>query len=63
MEYAWRVYVADELHLNAQDKTHALSWAEITNKKPAVEDGRSGDEIAASVIARAGISIEGGENL
>lgn len=58
-EYAYRVYMTDAAQLTPQSKYLTVRWAELVDRKPV--DERSGDEIAADIIARAGLKPKGGE--
>lgn len=54
-ELAYRIYVTDSLQNIPQNKFFTNRFADNIIKKK--EDTRSGDEIAADVIAQAGLSL------
>lgn len=56
---SYRIYVTDSLQAAGQNKYLVTRWAELRAVKPV--DTRSGDEIAAEVILRAGLLPTGGE--
>ena len=51
--------MTDAAQLTPQSKYLTVRWAELVDRKPV--DNRSGDEIAADIIARAGLVPKGGE--
>lgn len=53
---AYCIYVTDTLYLQAQEKRFTHRFVDVI--RPPKVDTRSGDEIAAEVIARAGLRIE-----
>ena len=56
---SYRVYVTDTLMLAGTNRYIDKRWIETIYLQP--EDGRTGDEIAAEVIKRAGLRLKGGE--
>lgn len=58
-EFSFRVYVTDSLRLSGESKYLSARWLDMVRRKP--EDTRTGDEIAADVIKRAGLKQKGGE--
>lgn len=56
--YSLRVYVTDSLQAAGQGKYLTQRWCELLTQKV---DNRSGDEIAADIILRAGLKPKGGE--
>ena len=54
--YIYRVYVSDALYWQGQNKTLSKRWAELIEKKPV--DTRTPEEIAADIIARAGLVLK-----
>ena len=58
-EHVFRAYVTESIRLLSEGKRFVKSYEEIISRKPV--DTRSGDEIAAEVILRAGLLPTGGE--
>lgn len=56
---AYRYYITDSIFYYAQNKALKSRFYDLLNMKI---DNRSGDEIAADVISRAGLSIKGSED-
>lgn len=56
-ENAYRIYVTDSLQTAPQNKYVGYRWADLFNKREN-NDGRSGDEIAAEVITKVGLSFK-----
>lgn len=54
-EMAYRLYVTDSLQNIPQQKFMTKRFADVIINKP--EDTRTGDEIAAEVIAKAGLTL------
>ena len=54
-ERAYRIFVTNSLQLIPQQKYITTSFQDLLS--PAKTDGRSGDEIAADVMAKAGLSF------
>ena len=54
--YIYRVYVSDALYWQGQNKTLSKRWVELIEKKPV--DTRTPEEIAADIIARAGLVLK-----
>ena len=52
----YRVYVSDALYWQGQNKTLSKRWVELIEKKPV--DTRTPEEIAADIIARAGLVLK-----
>lgn len=52
----YRVYVSDALYWHGQNKTLSKRWVELIEKKPV--DTRTPEEIAADIIARAGLVLK-----
>lgn len=53
--FMYRVYVSDALYWQGQNKTLSKRWVELIEKKPV--DTRTPEEIAADIIARAGLVL------
>lgn len=56
-ETAFRVYVSDSLYYSAREQMLTNRYSDMIGKKQAKEDNRSGEEIAADVIKRAGLVV------
>lgn len=57
-DYIFKVYVADSMYYQAQNKCLNIRYAELIDTKPV--DTRTGDEIAEDVIARLGLRFNNG---
>ena len=57
-EVTYRYYVTDALYADSNNKSMRLRYVDILNGKSAPQDNRSGDEIAAEVIAKAGLILK-----
>lgn len=55
-EVAYRVYVADSLYYQAENKQLTKRYMDIIRPKPV--DTRTGDEIALDVITRLGLKVD-----
>lgn len=55
---AWAEYVADSVNLAPQGKALGARYSELGAASP--HDGRSGAEIAADVVQRAGLEVVSG---
>ena len=60
-DYAYRVYMTDSTQLAAENKYITRRWCEIMEDTKKPVDNRTGDEVAADVIKRLGLSLKGGE--
>ena len=60
-EYAYRVYMTDSAQLAVENKYITRRWCEIMEDTKKPVDNRTGDEVAADVIKRLGLSLKGGE--
>lgn len=58
-EFAYRAFVTDSIPLAVQQKYLVNRWVDAVERKPV--DDRTGDEIAADIILRAGLMPKGGE--
>ena len=56
-ETAFRLYVSDSLYYSARNQMLVNRYSEMIVKKKAKIDNRSGEEIAADVIKRAGLVV------
>ena len=57
-EEAYRIYVSKSLQLIPQNKCLQKSYLEILEDSTKKQDVRSGDEIVADVIRKAGLKFE-----
>ena len=55
-EETYRIYVTKSLQLFPQNKYLQSSYQDIINPKP--RDNRTGDEIVADIMKRAGLTFE-----
>lgn len=56
-ETAFRLYVTDTLYYSARGQILNQRYADLINIKTEAKDNRSGDEIAADIIKRAGLVV------
>lgn len=57
----YREYVTESLRLRGENKYLSSSWHDIVTTRRI--DTRTGDEIAAEVIFRCGLTLKGGETI
>ena len=57
--YAYRIYVTDALYLHGQDKAYTVRWVDMMDDEPSEYDGMDGDEIAAMVMEKCGLTFGG----
>ena len=62
-EYAYKVYMTDSAQLSVENKYISRRWCEIMEDMKKPVDNRTGDEVAADVIKRLGLSLKGGEEV
>lgn len=59
LERSWLVFMAEQTRLAPQGKAYAKPWHELIGAGEGKRvDGRTGDEIAASVISSIGLEVE-----
>lgn len=60
--YAYRIYMSDSLYLHGQNKAFTAKWNDLMEYEPTEYDDMDADEIALTVIKKAGLTFkEGGE--
>lgn len=56
-ETAFRLYITDTLYYSARGQIPTQRYADLINIKTKSKDNRSGEEIAADIIKRAGLVV------
>jgi len=62
-DYTFKVYMSDSAQLAGENKFITRRWCDIANDLKKPPDNRTGDEVAADVIKRLGLSLKGGEEV
>lgn len=57
-DQTYRIYLTDELYMRSRNMTHVKKYSELISPEQQPIDERSGDEIAADIIARAGLVVK-----
>ena len=57
-DYLYRVYMTDSVYWYARGKSTSKRWADILQQADKPPDRRTGDEIAADLIARMGLKVK-----
>lgn len=58
-EEAYRIFVTKSLQLAPQSQYITIDYTDLLNRKPSVEEPKSGTEIALGVMQRAGLRFGG----
>jgi hypothetical protein len=57
-EMAYRYYLTDVVNLGNQGKYSKVRFADIDSHKVQLQEQRTGDEIAAEIISKAGLVVK-----
>lgn len=56
-DLAYRIYVTDSLYYEGRNQTFTVRYSEIIGLNKTTAEARTGDEIAADIIKRAGLEV------